>query len=66
MSRSDDIMNRMYPALWQETVLYDPWPTKVADTVDGLAQAADQYEARGEVELARNIRKGLKAFEGRS
>ena len=50
---------------WYESSLYDVWPTKIEDTVQGLFLAADLFERDGDPDKARNIRAGVKAFEGR-
>lgn len=45
--------------------LYDTWPTKTADTASGLELSAALFERDGDPAKAEQIRKGIKAFEGR-
>lgn len=58
---------RSYPqdADWYDRRLYDSWPTKVADTRDGILASADLFDQIGDHKKAEQVRKGAKAFEGR-
>lgn len=54
-----------HPPKWSEQSLYDVWPTQIPDTVSGLLLTASLFEQRGDHAKAAQVRKGIKAFEGR-
>lgn len=51
--------------LFSDVWLYGVWPTRIADTVSGLELSAALFERDGDSAKAEQIRKGIKAFEGR-
>ena len=51
----------MFSGAW----LYDTWPTRTKDTAEGLRLAADLFERDGQPDKAEQVRKGIRAFEGR-
>lgn len=50
---------------WGEKRLYDVWPTKTQDTIEGLELTAELLEKSGQHDKAEQVRKGIRAFEGR-